>query len=145
MSRTESEMFILTAEAEDSGGGCRLLFWCIGPEGPALIRIHDHRPIFFTEGSRSAGKAAGHARGRSDADAGGDGETGDGELPAGIRCERRPLALAGLEGIPVDGLYFRTLKDYREARLRLSEMGSRMWESDVRPEDRYLMERFIAG
>lgn len=143
MSRTESEMFILTAEAEDSGGGCRLLFWCIGLEGPALIRIHDHRPIFFIEGSRSAGKAAGYARGRPDS--GGDGEAGDGELPAGIRCERRPLALAGLEGIPVDGLYFRTLKDYREARLRLSEMGIRMWESDVRPEDRYLMERFIAG
>ena len=143
MSRTESEMFILTAEAEDSNGGCRLLFWCIGLEGPALIRIHDHRPIFFIEGSRSAGKAAGYARGRPDS--GGDGEAGDGELPAGIRCERRPLALAGLEGIPVDGLYFRTLKDYREARLRLSEMGIRMWESDVRPEDRYLMERFIAG
>ena len=143
MSRTESEMFILTAEAEDSGGGCRLLFWCIGLEGPALIRIHDHRPIFFIEGSRSAGKAAGHARGRPDSD--GDGEAGGGGLPAGIRCERRHLALAGLEGIPVDGLYFRTLKDYREARLRLSEMGIRMWESDVRPEDRYLMERFIAG
>ena len=145
MSRTESEMFILTAEAEDSGGSCRLLFWCIGLEGPALIRIHDHRPIFFIEGSRSAGKAAGHARGRPDGDAGGDGEAGAGELPAGIRCERRHLALAGLEGVPVDGLYFRTLKDYREARLRLSEMGIRMWESDVRPEDRYLMERFIAG
>ena len=143
MSRTESEMFILTAEAEDSNGGCRLLFWCIGLEGPALIRIHDHRPIFFIEGSRSAGKAAGHARGRPDS--AGDGEAGDGELPAGIRCERRSLALAGLEGIPVDGLYFRTLEDYREARLRLSEMGIRMWESDVRPEDRYLMERFIAG
>lgn len=143
MSRTESEMFILTAEAEDSGGGCRLLFWCIGLEGPALIRIHDHRPIFFIEGSRSAGKDASYARGRPDS--GGDGEAGGGGLPAGIRCERRPLALAGLEGIPVDGLYFRTLKDYREARLRLSEMGIRMWESDVRPEDRYLMERFIAG
>ena len=143
MSRTESEMFILTAEAEDSGGGCRLLFWCIGLEGPALIRIHDHRPIFFIEGSRSAGKDASYARGRPDS--GGDGEAGGGGLPAGIRCERRSLALAGLEGIPVDGLYFRTLKDYREARLRLSEMGIRMWESDVRPEDRYLMERFIAG
>lgn len=143
MSRTESEMFILTAEAEDSNGGCRLLFWCIGLEGPALIRIHDHRPIFFIEGSRSAGKDAGYARGRPDS--GGAGEAGDEELPAGIRCERRSLALAGLEGIPVDGLYFRTLEDYREARLRLSEMGIRMWESDVRPEDRYLMERFIAG
>ena len=114
-------MFILTAEAGDSGGCCRLMFWCVGAEGPALIRVHDHRPLFFIEAGQGV------------------------RLPGGMRCERRPLSLAALGGGAVDGVYFESLADYREGRLQLSGSGIRTWESDVRPEDRYLMERFITG
>ena len=120
---TEADVFILTAGAVDVDGSCRLLYWCIGPEGPALIRIGDHKPLFFVARDSMEGSGRGE----------------------GNRFERRKLSLITLEGVPVDGLYFRTLADYRETRRRLGEQGIRTWEADVRPEDRFLMERFISG
>ena len=60
--------------------------------------------------------------------------------PPGVR--RRPVALATLAGAPVDALYFRSrreLEALRETR-RLP-----LYESDVRPADRFLMERFVTG
>lgn len=50
-----------------------------------------------------------------------------------------------MDGQEVDGLYFPSLAAWREGRRVLSDAGIRTWESDVRPEDRYLMERFITG
>ncbi len=112
-------MFLLTADAEDGGEGCCLRFWGIGRAGPVLVRIPHHQPVFFI--SRSA------------------------VLPAGFRAERRYLDLKGFDGSDVDGLYFQTASEYRDGRYRTSEAALRTWESDVRPEDRYLMERFING
>ena len=60
--------------------------------------------------------------------------------PAGVR--RRQVSLATLGGVPVDALYFRSrraLDSYREL------PGVELHESDVRPTDRYLMERFVTG
>ena len=60
--------------------------------------------------------------------------------PTGVR--RREVALATLAGRPVDALYFRSrreLEAYRERR------GIEVHESDVRPPDRFLMERFVTG
>lgn len=60
--------------------------------------------------------------------------------PPGVR--RRPVALATLAGAPVDALYFRSqreLEALREAR-RFD-----LYESDIRPADRFLMERFVTG
>ena len=60
--------------------------------------------------------------------------------PPGVR--RRRVDLATLAGAPVDALYFRSqreLEALREAR-RFT-----LHESDVRPADRFLMERFVTG
>src|SRR5690606_35105890 len=45
----------------------------------------------------------------------------------------------------VDGLYFENLKDLLDAREQLQGRGVRTYESDVRPLERFLMERFING
>lgn len=62
-----------------------------------------------------------------------------------LACERRPLALRTMEHEPVDGLYFKRQRDLREARRGLHARGIRLYESDIKPSDRYLMERFITG
>ena len=60
--------------------------------------------------------------------------------PPGVR--RRQVALATLRGEPVDALYFRSQRELEALR----ETGRfDLHESDVRPADRFLMERFVAG
>ena len=114
-----SDFFLLTSDSADVSGGCELRFWGLSREGPLLLRIPNHRPVFFIP--RVA------------------------VLPPGISAERRELELLSFDGAPVDGLYFTTLSAYRDGRRRLTEEGIRTWESDVRLEDRFLMERFITG
>ncbi len=113
------ETFLLTASARDVQGGCELEYWGNGPAGPCRIRIHPHEPLFFI--------------------------ASDASLPEGINARRQSLELWGMDGRRVDGLYFPSLAAWREGRRILAENGVRTWESDVRPEDRYLMERFITG
>ena len=60
--------------------------------------------------------------------------------PPGVR--RRQVALATLGGTPVDALYFRSRRELEAYRER---PGLETHESDVRPADRFLMERFITG
>ena len=58
---------------------------------------------------------------------------------------RDTLQLKTLRHVPVDGVYFksqRTLKDFAG---QLKGGGIPTFESDIKPEDRYLMERFVCG
>jgi DNA polymerase-2 len=61
---------------------------------------------------------------------------------SGRRVER---PLTTLHGDPVDALYFRSRRAQLEERDRIrAEMGVAL-ESDVKPSDRFLMERFVTG
>ena len=60
--------------------------------------------------------------------------------PSGVR--RRQVALSTLTGTPVDALYFRTRREIEAFRERRE---TEVYESDVRPSDRFLMERFVTG
>ena len=60
--------------------------------------------------------------------------------PPGVR--RRQVALATLAGLPVDALYFRSRRELEAFRERPEV---EVHESDVRPSDRFLMERFVTG
>jgi DNA polymerase-2 len=55
----------------------------------------------------------------------------------------RPLALKSLSLKPVMGLYCKNLKVYWEVLKRLEAEQISLMEEDIRPVDRYLMERFI--
>jgi DNA polymerase-2 len=109
--------FILTRTSRDTGDGCELEYWVASESGPARVRIALHEPVFFVECGR--GKVTG--------------------------ARREPLELATMPGVPVDGVYFRTLRQMREARESLDRQGVPAFESDVKPEDRFLMERFVRG
>ena len=57
--------------------------------------------------------------------------------------ERKPVALTAYTGEPIDALYFKTQRALRQAADRFQATGVRHFEADVRPAERFLMERFI--
>lgn len=108
--------FILTRHARDTSQGLTLRYWAASAEGPVLLEFTGQEGVFFV---------------RRDVAASAD--------------RRAPVALATLEGAPVDALYFRSTRALQESRKALSNSESGACESDIRPADRYLMERFITG
>ena len=110
--------FILTRYAVDRNGCCELHYYGRSESGPFKIVITPHTPLFFV---------------RKDA----------ATLPPLSGMDRKEVPLKSFEHIEVDALYFTTLNDYYNARRELRENQIKTYESDVRPADRYIMERFI--
>ncbi|MCG8634068.1 MAG: DNA polymerase II [Desulfobacterales bacterium] len=114
------EGFILTREHLDNRGRHILRYTGIGGDGPFEIIITRDRPLFFIER---------HA-----------------VLPGHIPFqERKPVDLTSFAGTPVDALYFKNQPRLYRARKLLREAGIKTFETDILPEDRFLMERFIHG
>ncbi|GAB6040281.1 DNA polymerase II [Endothiovibrio diazotrophicus] len=109
--------FLLTRHWRDTPQGVELCYWAHSPQGPLRLLYPGEEAVCFIP-----------------ADAPPVSESG---------CERRSLALATLDGAPVDGLYFRAQRGLQRLRERLP--AGALCESDVRPHDRFLMERFIAA
>jgi len=116
--------FILTAHSFDNKGRCEIHLYGTGENGPFQVIITPHRPLFFIRR-----------------------ETPQEDLPAnlGDSMERRELELSALDDSPVDGLYFSSLNSFFDARRFFQDPPLRLYESDVRAEDRFLMERHING
>ena len=109
--------FLLTQDWQDTDNGCVATFWGKGDEGPFALRVRV-RPVLFV------------AQGMA--------------LPEGLSVtERRSLPLRNFQRQPVEALYFLRQRDLLDARDRLREMGLPVFESDIGPSERHLMERFI--
>ena len=107
------DAYLLTRHWRDTPQGLELSLWACSEQGAVNLLIRDQQPVCFVE--RSLPLA----------------------LPAG--AVRKPLTLSLLHGEAVDGLYFRQQRDLQHLR----QSGATLCESDVKPVDRYLMERFI--
>lgn len=66
-------------------------------------------------------------------------------LLAGEDMQLRPLALRDFQRRPVDGLYCRHYRTLARAEKILADAGIPLYEADIRPPERYLMERFITA
>lgn len=119
MSEPIHDAFILTRDWRDGPKGAVLTLWCWSPDGPIQVSIDNARAVCFVD--REA------------------------RVPDGWRCTRRPVELRTAVGDPVDALYFATQRDLNGARERAGFERVRLFESDVRAADRYLMERFVRG
>ena len=55
------------------------------------------------------------------------------------------MALKAFNQVSVVALYFSTLREFYQAREVLKQWGIKCYEDDIRPDDRFLMERFITA
>ena len=119
MTSRSEKAFLLTRQWRDTPDGIELVFWATSDNGPVRIQVDGQEAVGFAE------------RGRVDAEK--------------LGGRSRQLELATLAGAPVYGVYFPTRRALVEARKLLRSGGARLHESDVKPSDRFLMERFVTG
>ncbi len=115
--------FLLTRQWRDGPEGLELSFWARSEEGPVRILVRGERAVCFVEHKAHV----------------------DSSIEPGVSYERKPLDLRTMDGKPVDGLYFRFQRELLAARRALKSEGVRLYESDLKPSDRFLMERFITA
>ena len=115
--------FLLTRHWRDASGGLELTLWAASEQGPLRIVLDREEAVCFVERAAMPQNDSG----------------------AGVPCRRRALDLTTLEGAPVDAVYFRRQRDLVAARDLLRARGVTPRESDLKPADRFLMERFVTA
>ena len=123
MPETSLDCFLLTRQWRDGPAGLELSFWGRSESGPVRVVVEGESAVAFIPHEAALPSPLGE-----DPD-----------------ITRRPLALRDLAGGAVDGLYFRFQRALTEARDRLRRHGVQIFESDLKPSDRYLMERFVTA
>ena len=117
--------FLLTRHWRDTAAGTEVDFWLATDDGPRQVRLAPHPSVAFIPEEQR--------------------EQADAVLRGERACELRPLALSDFHHRPVLGLYCTQYRQLQKLAKRLREHGVDVYESDVRPPDRYLMERFITA
>jgi len=117
-----SEGLLLTRQWRDDRQYLVLELWFATQAGPQYIEIRGERPVFFVALSIE-----------------------DRRLEALGADELRALELTNFQGEAVVALYFNSWRAHQRAARRLVDLGVAVLEADVRPPQRYLMERFIKG
>ncbi len=122
---SDSTGFLLTRHWRDTPAGCEVEFWLATDAGPRCVRIPVQTPVaFIPEAQRGTVEQLLHD------------ERG---------WELRPLDLLDFQHRPVAGLYCRKYRQLMQIEKRLRQHGLDIFEADVRPPERYLMERFITA
>ncbi|NMP32415.1 DNA polymerase II [Thalassotalea sp. M1531] len=117
--------FVLTRKTYDTSKGMVISLWLITKDGPVNLQVTDEKAIFFIEQS-SKEKAIRLLK-------------ENGITPSRIV----PLALKSFQQQPISGVYFDYIREFYQARDVLKQHKIKCYEDDIRPEERYLMERFI--
>lgn len=117
--------FLLTRQWREQDDGLTFHYWLHTADGPLHVTLTGQEAVaFFPQARQTAAQA----------------------LLAGMTGWRiRPLALKSFADQPVCGLYTRSLRTLQRCRDLFADAGITLWEADIRPVDRYLSERFIAG
>ncbi|MFA5981030.1 MAG: DNA polymerase II [Pseudomonas sp.] len=117
--------FVLTRHWRDTPAGTQVSFWLATDQGPRLIRLPvQSSVIFIPEAHR---------------------KPLDWLLKDERDIELRPLALCDFHHRKVLGLYTRQHRQLMDLEKRLRAAGVDVYEGDVRPPERYMMERFITA
>ena len=117
--------FVLTRHWRDTDEGTQVEFWLATDDGPRLVRLPPQTSVaFIPEIHRERAQAV-------------------------LRHERdvelRPLQLCDFRHRPVMGLYTRQHRQLMNLEKELRKASVDIYEADVRPPERYLMERFITA
>jgi DNA polymerase-2 len=117
--------FLLTRHWRDTDAGVEVEFWLATDAGPRRVRLAPQPAIAFVPAEQ--------------------GDTLRLLLAREKGWELRELALRDFRHRPVLGLYCRQYRHLLRLEKRLREYGIDVYEADVRPPERYLMERFITA
>ncbi|ATA19410.1 DNA polymerase-2 [Gibbsiella quercinecans] len=117
--------FLLTRHWRDTAAGTEIEFWLATEHGPKQLCLAPQSSVaFIPQEQRSRAEAL-------------------------LRGERyatlKPLPLKDFHSRPVLGLYCRQHRQLITLEKRLREGGVNVYEADIRPPERYLMERFITA
>ncbi|WP_024561613.1 DNA polymerase II [Franconibacter pulveris 601] len=117
--------FILTRHWRDSTQGTEVEFWLATDDGPLKVRLPPQESVAFIPEAQRA-QAQRLLANESDA-------------------RLAPLALKDFHHQPVCGLYCRSHRQLMRLEKLLREHGVTLYEADIRPPERFLMERFITA
>jgi DNA polymerase-2 len=117
--------FLLTRHWRDTPTGTEVDFWLATDDGPRHIRLAPQPSVAFIPVEQR--------------------EQAEAVLRGERAIELCPLALSDFHRRPVLGLYCRHYRQLLKLEKRLRENGIDVYEADVRPPERYLMERFITA
>ncbi len=122
---TARQGFILTRHWEETSRGTEVTLWLATDEGPLRVRLPPQPAVAFLPAEQ-----------RARAEALLVGEPG---------VTLRELELRDFHHRPVLGLYCVHHRQLSALERRLREAGLSLYEADIRPPERYLMERFITA
>ncbi|UZE10040.1 DNA polymerase II [Pseudomonas sp. B21-053] len=117
--------FVLTRHWRDTPAGTEVEFWLATDAGPRRIRLPYQPSVAFIPAEQR--------------------EQAESVLRGEKNVELRPLALLDFEHRPVLGLYCQQHGQLMRLETALRKVGVEMFEGDVRPPERYMMERFITA
>jgi len=121
MTNSTIDCFLLTTHYRDAGAKFEITLWGAADSGERVrVFVDDFRPMFFCQRSAPADVTA----------------------PA---AERRELNMRALDMRGLDCLYFDTQAAMQQTARSLRAVGCPVYESDVNPLQRYLMERMVSG
>ncbi|KAA0014545.1 DNA polymerase II [Billgrantia pellis] len=121
----EQRGFVLTRHWQDTPEGTEVTFWLATDTGPCRVRLPKQPSVAFVPVEQR--------------------EQVETLLLGERDVELRPLDLRDFRQRPVLGLYGRQHRQLMRIERRLREAGVDIYEADVRPPERYLMERFITA
>ena len=123
--QTLQQGFILTRHWRDTSAGTEVEFWLATDEGPRLLRLPLQTSVAFIPAEQR--------------------EQAELLLRGERHAELRPLSLCDFHHRPVLGLYCKHYRHLLKLEKQLRAHGVDVYEADVRPHERYLMERFITA
>lgn len=121
---SEISGFLLTSHWYEAESGTRLEFWFATESGPVQV-LQDQASVCFIA-RQDVERARTLCRGEQ------------------LKVDFRQVGLRSFEQTPVSACYLAQQDIYRFQQL-LADWDIKVWEYDLRPTDRYLMERFIRG
>ncbi|MCP1505798.1 DNA polymerase-2 [Pseudomonas marginalis] len=117
--------FVLTRHWRDTPAGTQVSFWLATDQGPRFIRLPVQSSVMFIPEAHR--------------------KPLDWLLKGERDIELRPLELCDFHHRKVLGLYTRQHRQLMDLEKRLRAAGVDVYEGDVRPPERYMMERFITA
>jgi DNA polymerase-2 len=119
--------FLLTRQVQDKGLGLQITLWLKSSFGPIKLQIDNELAVFFVKQEQlSLARQI--------------------LLSQNIALEKyQLLALKTFKQEKVAGLYFSSLRLFYRARDVLKKQNIKCYEDDIRPDDRFLMERHITA